>query len=188
MCARLRAVGAFAVIALSSVGFAHAGDSGARATQSLEPAAAVSESNAGLGNKDRSLAAELVAINERIALLSARLKELELGSQIAEKARAASAFDGEAAPGYSGSLPVVRGIDGMGRRLRATLAWGGGIVSSVAEGDALPGGWRVKRIDLDTVELTRGTEHARLAFGTEPPAAPNASASQRATAPAFLRP
>jgi len=182
MCANRRAALALAALlaaAAATAGFARAegnASNGARATPPERTAARHSASGrqadptgaAGASN-DRSIAEELLAINERIALLSARLKEVELQASIAAKQRDLASGAAGAEGGYGSALPVVRGIDGLGRHLKATLAWASGVVQTVGEGESLPGGWRVAHIDVDVVELARGAERVRLGFGIEPP-------------------
>ena len=182
MCANRRAaltLTALLAAAVLTAGLARAGDHAghaAPAAASVRTAARHSATGreadptgAADASNDRSIAEELLAINERIALLSAQLKEVELQANIAAKQRDLASGAAGAEGGYGSALPVVRGIDGLGRHLQATLAWASGVVQTVGEGESLPGGWRVTHIDVDVVELARGAERVRLGFGREPP-------------------
>lgn len=115
-------------------------------------------------------AQELKDINERIAIESARLAEIELRLKIAKQQ---VELDRLGTPVQSlpsvDEVPTVRGIEGMGGKLKATLALRGGVTQVVGTGEKF-GEWTVTKIDAAAVTLTRGKESIRLSFGNEPPA------------------
>lgn len=139
-------------------------------------------------------AEEIKRINEQIAVLSARLTEVEFKAKIAAKEAELAKLqrdgrDGNAPGTHTASsplavnanpvptapavaqeeIPVVRSIDGMDGKLRATLALRGGVVQSVGVGEKF-GAWTTKEISVSAVTLVKGKEVVRLAFGNEPPA------------------
>jgi type IV pilus biogenesis protein PilP len=121
------------------------------------------------------IAEEIRQINEQIALMSAKFKELELRAQIATKKaeieRIGASGSGSTVGEAAAEIPVVRGIEGVDGRLKATLAYTGRIQQTVSQGEKIRGGWTVTQIDVSAVTLSRGTEKLRLGFGNEPPAA-----------------
>ncbi|MEW5890663.1 MAG: pilus assembly protein PilP [Pseudomonadota bacterium] len=127
----------------------------------------VSQASAGEGVAD-----EIARINEQIAVLSAQVKELDLRLQIATKRAEIERLAGGGAAGMSGELPVVRGIEGIDGKLKATLVFAGGIQQTVAKGETTRGGWTVAEINVNSVSLVRGKEKVRLGFGNEPPPSP----------------
>ncbi|MCZ2112716.1 MAG: type IV pilus biogenesis protein PilP [Anaerolineae bacterium] len=114
---------------------------------------------------------EIARINEDIAVLSARLKHLDLRAQIVTKQ---AEIDRAAATGGSANIdstaPVVRGIEGVDGKLKATLAFTGGVQQTVSKGEVTRGGWTVSDISINSVSLSRGKERIKLGFGNEPPA------------------
>ena len=133
----------------------------------------------------KNVAEELSRINEQIALLSARLKELEVRAQIAAKQAEIERLGGGAVERTS-EVPVVRAIEGVPGQLKATLAFGGAIQQTVAKGETTRGGWTVAEIGVNAVSLTRGKERIRLGFGNEPtPARPEGSGAGTSPGPAF---
>lgn len=128
-----------------------------------------------------ALAAENVAeqisrINENIAVLSAQQKELDLKLQIATKQAEINRLDAAtsgSASSNSAEVPVIRGIEGVDGKLKATLGFSGGIQQTVTQGEKTRGGWSVVQIDASAVTLARGNEKVRLGFGVEPPTTPS---------------
>ncbi|MDK9702352.1 MAG: type IV pilus biogenesis protein PilP [Sulfuritalea sp.] len=121
------------------------------------------------------VAEEIARANEQIALLSAKLKELELRTQIAAKQAEMTRIGGTGAvmtSAQESELPVVRAIEGVDGRLAATLAFAGQIKQTVVTGEKTRGGWTVAQIDVGSVTLARGAERVRLGFGNEPSAPP----------------
>jgi len=120
------------------------------------------------------VAEEIRQLNEQIALKSARLRELEVRAQIATKQAELERTGGAAsAPtGQPADLPVVRGIEGIDGKMKATLAFAGGIQQTVSQGEKVHGGWSVGSIEIAAVTLIKGSERLRLGFGREPPATP----------------
>lgn len=137
------------------------------------------------GATNPQLLAKLEALNERIALLSARLKAVELQAQIAAKeakfanpdAQNSDSDDttptaksrGPNTQTSGGKLPVVKGIAGVGNHLYATISWGSSGEQTVSVGDHVGNGWRVVKVDADTVILARAGRRVPLRFGEAPP-------------------
>jgi len=194
MCKNLRVFLIGAALGLAATGVARAAGAAPSTPSAPKHPTALPVGHGEAAASDSHLVSELLQINERIVLLSAKLKELQLEEKIASTQDAAgqSASNADLGTGFASTLPVVRGINGVGAKLRATLAWGKGIVSSVAAGDRLPGGWRVTQIKPNTVELARAGKRVRLGFGMEPAVAPPGTslvpASSSATPQMFSQP
>lgn len=120
---------------------------------------------------DASVAEKIKTINEDVAVLSARLSEMEVRAKIAGKQQEIDRLGGTGDPSSSKELPVVRAIEGSGGRMMAILAIGGGTTQTVVKGDTI-GEWTVNKIDVNSVVLARGKQVVRLGFGSEPPLAP----------------
>lgn len=174
MCKNLRVFLIGAALGFAASGIARAAEPAPSTPSAPKHPAALPVRDGEAAVSDPHLVSELIQINERIVLLSAKLKELQLEAKIASSQDAAgqSASNADLGTGFASTLPVVRGINGVGTKLRAKLAWGNGIVSSVAVGDRLPGGWRVTQIKPNTVELAQAGKRVRLGFGMEPAVAP----------------
>jgi type IV pilus biogenesis protein PilP len=153
------------------------------------------ESNkvAGSTGKTPSVAEQIRAINEQMAVLSAQLNEADLRAKIAvknEELRRANSGDISSQkgapggqPGQTGQpalpsnlqtlnakeeMPIVQAIEGVDGKLKATLAMrSSGTVQTVSQGDAF-GDWSVKTIRINEVTITRGKTATRLPFGTAP--------------------
>ncbi len=118
-------------------------------------------------NQGKTPATEIADINERIAVLSARLAELEVESKIAQK-RAEIDKTKNIDSGPNGSdnfIPTVAHIDGVDGKLKASLYMQGGALQSVRVGDTV-GSWKIKDIKMDAVTLQKGKEVKRLGFGS----------------------
>lgn len=114
-----------------------------------------------------SAAAEQIAnINERIALLSAQLAELEMHAKIAEKqAELSKAKNPVATSAYSENyVPSVDYIDAVDGKYKASLYIQGGNTQAVRVGDKV-GAWTVKQIKMDSVTVQKGKEVVYLGFG-----------------------
>jgi len=194
MCKNLRVFLIGAALGFAASGIARAAEPAQRTPSAPKHPTALPVRDGEAAVSDPHLVSELIQINERIVLLSAKLKELQLQAKIAASRDAAgqSPSGADLGTGFASTLPVVGGIHGVGTKLRAKLAWGNGIVSSVAVGDRLPGGWRVTQIKPNTVELARAGKRVRLGFGMEPAAAPPGTplvpASSSATPQLFSHP
>ncbi|MDO8301187.1 type IV pilus biogenesis protein PilP [Lacisediminimonas sp.] len=122
-----------------------------------------------------SAAEKIAKINESIAILTAQKAELELRAQIANK-QAEIGKSSAGGAGYAGGgmarqatagghdigLPVVRSIEGMDGRLVAMLAFPGGLMQRVKQGEKIHGDWTVADIGTHSLTLTRGREIVRL--------------------------
>lgn len=122
-------------------------------------------------------AEQLRAINEQIAVLSAQLSELEFKAKIAAKQEEIRKLN---APPIVASLPanqnqfgqddlpIVRSIDGVDGKLKATLFLrNGGGLQTLGEGDKF-GAWTIKNVSVNAVTINKGKETTRLVFGTDP--------------------
>jgi type IV pilus biogenesis protein PilP len=130
-----------------------------------------------------SAAQEIARINERIAILSAQLAEVELQSKIATKqaeiAKLAAPSGGDMATGATGAAgdmsslnpddlaeearPLVREISGVDGELYATLLIGDGMVRSVKVGDKVDG-WSIDKITINEVWAKSHGEKMKLSF------------------------
>lgn len=123
-------------------------------------------------------AAEIAAINERLAVMAAQLAELEMRSKMAsiksemEKNSTVSAVDAY-------FVPSVAEISGIDSNIWAVLNVQGGNTQRVKKGDTV-GVWRVEDIQADSVTVRKGKEVHRLSFGNatfQPAPAPASTAS-----------
>lgn len=126
--------------------------------------------------KTSAAANEIADINERLAVLTARLAELELQSKIATKKEEINKANNPlSASGSDSFVPTVMDIDGVDGKLRASLYVQGGNTQSVRVGDKV-GSWKVKEIKMDSVTVQKGKDIVRLGFGSYSPE-PTANAS-----------
>lgn len=123
-------------------------------------------------------AEQIKAINEEVAVLSAKLAAMEIRAKIAGKQQEIDRFGASTGvsplDSTSRELPVVRSIEGANGRMQAILATGGGATQTVSKGDKI-GEWTVNKIDVNAVLLARGKQVVRLGFGIEPPVASQTS-------------
>lgn len=120
-------------------------------------------------------AEEITRINEEIAVLTAKLAKLDTEAKIAARQAEIRKLDGSSnitgntvvPSGNDSDAPVVRSIEGIDGKLRATLfnRSGGGVLS-VGEGDKY-GAWTVRTIRFNSVTMARGKETISLNFGGE---------------------
>jgi len=112
-------------------------------------------------------AQEIAASNERQAVMSAQLAELEMRLKIVEKnaeiRKATNPSTG--AYGSENFVPSVAYIDGVDGKLKASLYVEGGNTQSVRVGDTVAN-WKVKDIKMDSVTVQKGKELIRLGFGS----------------------
>lgn len=126
--------------------------------------------------KTSAAANEIADINERLAVLTAKLAELELQSKIASKREEINKVNNPlSTTGADSFVPTVMDIDGVDGKLRASLYVQGGNTQSVRVGDKV-GSWKVKEIKMDSVTVQKGKEVVRLGFGSYSPE-PTANAS-----------
>jgi type IV pilus biogenesis protein PilP len=134
--------------------------------------------------KTSGTVSEIMRLNDEIQGLQLELKRVDLQAQIA--AKKAETAPRSAAPlptsgpsslppplpggadgrGF-GAMPMVTGLEGVDGKLRATLAMSGEGSVIVAEGDVLPGGWRVEHITEASVIVRKDKERRSLPFGRE---------------------
>lgn len=112
-------------------------------------------------------AAERIAqINERLAILSAELAELEMQSKIVEKRSEISKNSNSAQSSFADEfVPSVDFIDGIDGKYKASLFVQGGNTQSVRVGDKV-GAWKVKEIKMDSVTVQKDKTVLRLGFGS----------------------
>lgn len=115
-------------------------------------------------------AAEIASINERMAVLSARLAEMELLAKISSKSGEIKRLKGGLEVTDDGYIPSVVDINGVDGNLWSTLSMQGGNIQTVRVGDRV-GRWVVRAITIDSVTVQSGKESLRLAFGTYTPSA-----------------
>jgi type IV pilus biogenesis protein PilP len=110
---------------------------------------------------------EIADINENIAVLTARLAQLEVRSKIAQKEAEILKANNPAAgmPGMDDFIPTVAYIDGVDGKLKASLYVQGGNLQSVKVGDTVSS-WKVKDIKMDSVTVQKGKDVIRLGFGS----------------------
>lgn len=145
-------------------------------------AIAVLAAMSGIAKADPTAADQIRILNEAIAVQSARLGKLEVEAKIAAKTaeinKLGASTSGTTSLGVPLSsmgddVPLVKAIDGVDGKLKATLLMrNGGGVQTVSEGEKY-GVWTVKTISVGTVALVRGKETIKLNFGTEPAASIN---------------
>lgn len=122
---------------------------------------------------------EIADINENIAVLTARLAQLEVRSKIAQKEAEILKANSPAAgmPGMDDFIPTVAYIDGVDGKLKASLYVQGGNLQSVKVGDTVAS-WKVKDIKMDSVTVQKGKEVIRLSFGSFSSSKENAADAQ----------
>lgn len=138
-----------------------------------------------------NVAKEISDINARVAVLSARLSEIEMKAKIASKLSEIDKIENGEATGASGTLPNqppalpiapmtggpaldlmgesstipgIKEIDGIDGKLRATLYLDNGGTQVVRVGDHV-GDWVVKNIQIDSVTVQKGKQLKKLPFG-----------------------
>lgn len=117
-------------------------------------------------------AARIAVINERIAVMSAELAELEMQAKISTKRaeidKVSEAGNSSASSLNDGFIPSVKEINGIDGRIWAVLNVAGGNTQTVRVGDRV-GVWRITHILPDSVTVKRGDDTMRLAFGLNTP-------------------
>lgn len=137
--------------------------------------------------------ADIIRINEEIALMEAELRRLTIKSEIEKKKAEMGkpSSSGMAMPPMMmppptalpppkpmaqprdndeprvDPLPFVRGLEGVDGKLRATLAYSNGSMLVVSVGDYLHAEWRVDRITESAVTVSKGGQKRQLVFGRE---------------------
>lgn len=133
------------------------------------PALAQSPAVSGPSQPGRD-ASRIAAINERIAVMSAELAELEMQAKIsAKRSEIDKASETSRAFAMEESfIPSVKEISGIDGRVWAVLNVMGGNTQTVRVGDRV-GGWRVVQILPDSVTVKRGNDTIHLSFGFSAP-------------------
>lgn len=86
------------------------------------------------------------------------------------------------------SMPVVLGLEGIDGRLRAILAYPGGLTLTVTDADTILDGWRVERITDRSVTVLKNNERRQLAFGRDVPSRPQGPGPTLGAPPALSLP
>jgi type IV pilus biogenesis protein PilP len=115
-------------------------------------------------------AEKIAGINERLAVLTAELAELEMKAKVAEKNLELKKALNPAIPAYYSDsfVPSVDYIDAVDGKYKASLYVQGGNTQSVRVGDKV-GAWTVKQIKMDSVAVQKGKEVVYLGFGSYNP-------------------
>jgi type IV pilus biogenesis protein PilP len=119
-----------------------------------------------------TIAETLTRLEAETAILKANARKAEVQAQIAGKQAEIANRRAEArrsTPDASSAAPQLRGIEGVGERLYATLELPNRGTVDVRAGDRLPDGTRVVAIKPNEVELeTSSRRRIRLAGGMGP--------------------
>jgi hypothetical protein len=155
----------------------------ATATATVSAPASVAVSPAPpVSRKPSREATEIAEINERLAVMAARLSELELQAKIATKQ---SEIKKITVPQDEGFLPSVLEISGIEGKVSAIVTTQEGGTQVVRVGDTV-GTWRVTEIRVDSVSVRRGNSSARLGFAhTQRPTQPSANPLPNSVLPPF---
>ncbi len=120
-----------------------------------------------------TVAMQIKVINENVAVLSAKLAEMDVKAKIAGKQQEIDRLGVSTGVSQTDAaakeLPVVRSIEGVDGRMLAILATGSGEIKTVVRGDKV-GEWTINKIDVNSVTLAHGKQIVRLGFGAEAPA------------------
>ncbi|MFS2081977.1 type IV pilus biogenesis protein PilP [Telluria sp. Tellsp131] len=116
-------------------------------------------------------AEKLSRIEGETLLLKARERQLDVQGSILMKQNQIATIQAATtalthAPGAGD--PQVRGVEGVGRAVFATLQLGDGTVIEVQPGDMLPKGMRVVSIAPGNVIVSKGKQRVRLAQAAPP--------------------
>lgn len=121
--------------------------------------------------KQSSAAEQIAQTNERVAVLSAKLSELETQAKIIAKQNEINKSNQTTVPTNidDSFVPSIYEIGGADKKLSAILNMEGGNTQTVRVGDKV-GHWKVRDIQVDFVDLERGKDVVRLTFGAYTPA------------------
>jgi len=115
-------------------------------------------------------AKQLTQIEAETAVLKARQRKLEVQAQIAAKEAEIAQRNAEtqrAAQTPSPQAPVLRGVEGVGGKLFATVEVPGYGLVDVGKGDKLPDGSRVVEVKVNEMVINSAGRH-RLTLGIVP--------------------
>jgi type IV pilus biogenesis protein PilP len=121
---------------------------------------------------------QLTRIEAETLLLKARERQLDVQASILTKQNDIAAKQGLGnvqVQSASETDPVVRGIEGLGKNMVATLELGDGSLVDVQPADVLPNGMRVVSVAHSGVVVQKGKKHVRLAVYSPRAAAFNPS-------------
>lgn len=108
-------------------------------------------------------AESLAKINEQVAILTARLKALELQLQIDTKQAEISKLSGSTISDET-AIPILKSIEGVDGNMYANFVYSDGGKISVEKGDSLPSGWVVESIGIKSVILSKEKKKIRLSL------------------------
>lgn len=106
-------------------------------------------------------AGTIAELNEKNAILAARIKLVDSEVQMAQKQAELAKLKGTSNLD-KGGLPSLRSIEGVNGSMYATLTHSDGGSVTVEKGETLPGGWVVESIQPRGVTLAKGRERERL--------------------------
>lgn len=129
---------------------------------------AFAQTSAAAADKPNPEAEKIAKINERIAVMSAQLAELEMRAKLTAK-QVEIEKSRESSQGLidTNFIPTVREIGGVDGHIWAVLNVAGGNTQTVRIGDVI-NSWRVTQISRDAVTVQRGNDEMRLSFGLSP--------------------
>lgn len=120
-----------------------------------------------------SAAEEIRRINESIAVLSAKKQELQLQVDVAGKQADLDKIKGTPSAKDANAQkpidlpPAVLSIEGMDGRLTARVV-SGGVPMTVRVGDYVNGGWKIDKINTNSVAFARGKHSETVSVGSAP--------------------
>jgi type IV pilus biogenesis protein PilP len=126
------------------------------------------------GANAESAAEQLTRIESETALLKARERKLEVQAQIAGREAEIAARRADihrSVQPWTSSDPLLRGIDGVGEKLFATLEMPNRGLVEVRRGDTLSDGSRVSAIRPGEVIIESGKRRVKLGVTMAPPPA-----------------
>lgn len=109
---------------------------------------------------------DLSAVQSDTMLLKAKAAKEAAKADLEKSAASVTSSVGGAT---SGELPVVRSVYGVGGRLAASFLYPHGISVEGHVGDTIMGGYTVKTITIDKVELSKDRKVFPLGFSATPP-------------------
>lgn len=110
---------------------------------------------------------DLSKIQGETLILKAKVSREAAQAELDSRSRAAGGYT----PSDDTHLPVVKSVYGARNMLVATLIYPNGTTMEAKVGDTLNGGYKVSKIVVDRVELTKNKKVVQLGFSAMPPTA-----------------
>lgn len=104
----------------------------------------------------------IAQLNEQIAVMSGRVKLLEMESQLATKRNEIAKLNGVSSLSDEAGMPVLKAIDGVDGIMTASLQYDDGAKVNVQKNDVLQDGWLVASIGHKSIFLEKGKKKIRL--------------------------